>query len=314
MGAATLIGARFLQFSAALVLFGSPLFYLYGFESGAPPAAAPARWPWQRSVLLIAAATALFGAFAWVMAETASFSGDTSEAVSPAALWTVLSATRFGQACLVRIGLLILSLVASLSIHRMKMLWIVQGLLGAAVTASFAWTGHGAVDRGLGGVVHLGGDLLHLLAAGIWIGALLPLAVLVLRSIRSQTPDDARATQFGLDRFSAIGIWVVSAIVLSGIINSWFLIGPSRWRALFATGYGVALLIKLGLFGMMLALAGLNRYRTAPALRATLHTQRSTQPALRALRSTVLSETALALLVLLAVSVLGTLAPPISGQ
>jgi putative copper resistance protein D len=98
------------------------------------------------------------------------------------------------------------------------------------------------------------------------------------------------------------------------MINSWFLIGPSRWRALFTTGYGVALLIKLGLFGLMGVLAALKRNRTTPVLRAAHKIQGSTQSALRALCATVLTEAILALLVLLTVSVLGTMAPPISGE
>jgi putative copper resistance protein D len=314
MGAATLIGARLLQFSAALVLFGSPLFFLYGFASAAAHSVATTRWSWQRRVLLLAAAVALFGAIAWVMAETASLGGEASDAISPAALWTILSETRFGHACLVRIALLILSMIASVSIPRPKRQWVVQVILGGAVTASFAWTGHGAADLGLPGAVHLGSDLLHLLAAGVWIGALLPLAVLLRRSIRSQTPAEARAMQHGLDRFSAIGISVVAVLVLSGVVNSWFLVGPSHWRALFTSLYGTVLLIKLALFTVMLMLAALNRYRAAPVLRAALDASGSTRPALNALGTTLLTETCLALLVLLAVSLLGTLEPPIAGQ
>jgi copper resistance protein D len=314
MVAVTLVGSRLLQFSTALVMFGSPLFFLYGVDSVATRSSSAPRWPWQRGVSLIVAALALFGALAWVMAETALISNSTNDAFHPAALWIILSETPFGRACLVRIALLILSIVVSISIARSKMFWIVQSILGGAVTGSFAWTGHGAVDRGLWGAVHLAGDLLHLLTAGIWIGALLPLAVLVLRSIRSQAPTDARATQFGLDRFSALGIPIVAVLVLSGIINSWFLIGPSHWRTLLSTGYGIALLIKLGLFGLMLGLAALNRYRATPALHAALNTQGYTQSALGALQMTVLTETILAFLVLLAVSVLGTLAPPVSGM
>jgi hypothetical protein len=70
MGAGTLIGARLLQYSGALVLFGASLFYLYGFRPGAPRTTA-GHWSWKRSVLLTAASVALLGALIWVMAETA---------------------------------------------------------------------------------------------------------------------------------------------------------------------------------------------------------------------------------------------------
>ena len=67
-------------------------------------------------------------------------------------------------------------------------------------------------------------------------------------------------------------------------------------------------------FGLMLGLAALNRYRAAPALLCALDSHCSPQPALRALRGTVLAETTLALLVLLAVSLLGTFEPPIADE
>ena len=313
MEAALLVGGRLLQFSGALVLFGSPLFFLYGTRGVPALVGNPARAPWQRRLVLIGALGALLGAVIWVMAETAAMSDEARDAIRPTALWTILSDTHFGRACLARMALLALSIVASLTLRPTRALWIVLTFLGAAATASFAWTGHGAVDRGLGGVIHLGGDLLHLLAAGVWIGALVPLALMLRRSFQAPSPTDAREILFGLSQFSRIGIFVVALLVLSGAINSWFLIGPSRWRSLFATAYGVTLLIKLGLFGIMLALATVNRNRHTPALHAAIDDPRATKTMLRALRGTVMSETILALVVLCAVSLLGTLAPPISG-
>ncbi len=313
MGAGTLIGARLLQYSGALVLFGAALFYLYGFRPGAPPTTA-GQWPWKRSVVLTAASVALLGALIWVMAETASMTGEASDAVNPTALWTVMSETRFGLACCGRIALLTLSVIACLAMRRVKVLWIVQAILGGATTVSFAWTGHGAIEIGKTGGIHLSGDLLHLLAAGMWIGALVPSTLLALQAKRSSAIEDAQALQFALDRFSAIGIWIVAALILSGIINSWFLIGPSRWRATFTTTYGIVLIVKLGLFGMMLVFAALNRYRLSPALNAAIDRESSTQLPLYAVRSSIFTETALALLVLGAVSLLGTLEPPSSSQ
>lgn len=313
METGTLIGARLLQYSGALVLLGAALFYLYGFRPGTPPTTA-GQWAWQRLLVLTAASIALLGAVIWVMAETASMTGEASDAVNPTALWTVMWETRFGLACCARIALLTLSVIACLAINRMKVLWTAQAILGSAATVSFAWTGHGAIEIVKTGGIHLGGDLLHLLAAGIWVGALLPLLLLALRAKRSSAIGDAQALQFALDRFSTIGFGVVAVIVLSGILNSWFLIGPSRWRATFTTTYGIVLIVKLGLFGMMLVFAALNRYRLSPALNAAVNRERSTQLPLYAVRSSIFTETALALLVLGAVSLLGTMEPPSSSQ
>ena len=314
MGAAILIGARLLQFSGALILFGAPAFYLYGCDRAADQGLTQSRRAWQWRIVLSAAVVGLVGTLIWVMGETASVSGVPSDAINPAALWTVLWDTRFGRACLARIALLMLSVIASLGIGSRRVLGFTQTILGASVTASFAWSGHGAMGSGASGAAHLVADLLHMLAAGLWIGALLPLAVLVLRAIRSNALDDSRAVKIGLERVSAIGFPMVAVLVFSGLINGGFLIGLSRWRALYTTAYGIALIAKLSLFGVMLGLAALNRYRMTPALGNALDTQRPTQPWLRALGNTVWTETALALLVLLTVSVLGTLVPPISEE
>jgi putative copper resistance protein D len=105
-------------------------------------------------------------------------------------------------------------------------------------------------------------------------------------------------------------------LIVSGLINSWFLIGVTNWRALFTTAYGFALLIKLVLFALMLVLAAMNRFRWAPRLRHGLENERhpSTLASLRELKTSLSIEIALAALVLLAVGVLGTLPPPASGE
>jgi putative copper resistance protein D len=312
MEIATLVGARLIQFSAALILFGAPMFFLYGFEAGSSPTAIAERSRWQRPIVLTAAVFAFLGAFVWIFSETAAVSDDPNDAFNAAALWLILSKTHFGHAALARIALLIVSIGAALCVRRPRTLWVVQTLLGGGIVASFAWTGHGATSRGAVGMIHLAADLLHLLTAGIWIGALLSLVVLIVRSNNSRAFEAVRAAQFGLDRFSAIGVLVVAVLVLSGLVNSWFLIAP-HWHALLTTPYGILLLVKLALFVSMLGLAALNRYWAAPSLRDSLNHQCPTRQSLHALRTIVATETGLALLVLISVSILGMLVPPVSG-
>jgi copper resistance protein D len=312
METATLVGARLIQFSAALILFGAPVFFLYGFESGGSQTTIAERLRWQRPIVLTAAVLALLGALVWIFSETSAVSDDPNDALNAAALWLILSATHFGHAALARIALLIVSIGTSLCVRRPRALWIVQTLLGGGIVASFAWTGHGAMSRGAVGMIHLAADLLHLLTAGIWIGALFSLVVLMIRSNDSRASEAVRAAQFGLDRFSAIGVLVVAVLILSGLVNSWFLIAP-HWHALLTTLYGIILLVKFALFVGMLGLAALNRYWAAPSLRDSLNHQSSIRQSLHALRTTLVAETGLALLVLISVSILGMLVPPVSG-
>ena len=312
-----LVAARLLQFTSGLVLFGSSLFYLYASEVG-PADGRSRRWRSRHLVLLIAALSAVLGVVWWVRVQAAIFFPEASTFDSEP-ISILLTETAFGRVALLRIGLIVTALATLFLLRSGKALWALQTILGAMLSASFAWTGHGVFDEGLAGLLHTSADVLHLLAAGVWIGALVGLSVLLFNSLRSQTATDANATLYALERFSAIGVAVVSVLVLTGMINSWFLIGLPQWRALFTTSYGLVLVLKLSLLGLILALAALNRFRLSPSLRSAIEDVRSEkdrralEASLLSLRRSVVAETLLATSVLLAVAYLGTLEPPISG-
>ncbi len=98
-------------------------------------------------------------------------------------------------------------------------------------------------------------------------------------------------------------------LLATGLANSWFLIGTAHVAEVTTTTYGLLLLAKVGLFGIMLMLAAVNRFHLTPRLGAALERPASRAVAVAALRRSVLLETALGALVLVLVSLLGTLAP-----
>jgi putative copper resistance protein D len=213
---------------------------------------------------------------------------------------------------LVRVGLSLTAFVACWGFSRPRRLCVGLAALGALINGTFAWTGHGASGSGLSGAIHLVGDALHVWVASIWVGALVPLAILISKGLSGAVPNDARTAWIGLDRFSAIGPIVVALLVASGVLNAWFLFDASSWLALFTTTYGIVLSVKLALFVSMLALAAANRFRLVPRLRHDLDGGRAQSPpmTLRALKASVSAEAGLAFLVLVAVGLLGMLAPP----
>jgi putative copper resistance protein D len=109
-------------------------------------------------------------------------------------------------------------------------------------------------------------------------------------------------------RFSSMGYVAVATLIASGLINSWLLVGSVS--NLLTTLYGQILLVKLGLFGAMLALAAANRFWLVPRM---IETRAGASVWLGRLRYHVLGEQFLGLMVLLAVSVLGTMRPAV-GQ
>lgn len=301
-----IVVTRLLLLASAALLCGSPLFYLYALDA---PRTAAAAWP--RGLLLASNIVGLAAMIGWLMAETVALTGEPHDALRWSALASVVSETRFGTLAALRVIWLALSTTVALIGLPSRRLWLIQGLLGSVLLASFAWSGHGNLNQGAAAVLHLAGDVSHLLAAGIWIGALLPLSIVLLRSL--QPDSDARGTMLAIERFSTIGILLVGLLILSGLINSWYLIGPAHWRELYRSDYGRLLLLKLALFASMLGFASSNRWRWLPRLQRTATDRNLPTPALRQLCINVLCESALALLVFAAVALLGTLSPPVSN-
>ena len=210
--------------------------------------------------------------------------------------------TPMGLSHLVRIA--VLGLLVMSAIVRMSRVLI--GLLAVIAVASLAWNGHAGASEATLGLVHRTGDVVHLVAASLWIAALVMFARILLLDCRA--PEALASTLSILDRFSRVGAVVVGAIIVTGIINLLAIVGVEGIFPAFGTDYGRLLLLKIALFGGMLGLAALNRWRLVPGARAIVEAGRQ-GIAVQRLRAAILTETALGLLVLAAVAILGTLSP-----
>jgi putative copper resistance protein D len=289
--------ARFAQFLSAALLFGAPAFLLYAVGVNS------ADWRWPKPLLITCGLILLAATVGGFFAQTINMSGSTDNALSPDTLGYVIFSTDFGRSAAIRAILAVIA-VACLAITGPGRLVCA---LGALTLGSLAWSGHGAGDDTATGAVHLLADLIHLLAAGAWIGALAGLTCML---ITASSAERRESLHTGLRKFSGVGTVVVLLILASGLINSLFLVGLDRWRMLFTTLYGRLLLAKVALFVAMLALAAGNRFRLTPRLGKTLEADGPAD--LGALRVSVITETALAVLVLAIVGVLGVLTPIIA--
>jgi len=298
-----IIATRIVQFAAGAVLFGAPLFLLYGLKG---PERAALGWP--RPLALIASFALLLGAIAALMAQTAAMTGDPAAAMDRAMLGSVMLETPFGLAIAARGLAAAAALVLCLVLRPGTALWLGLTALGVVAVASFAWSGHGAATEGPGALPHLIADILHLIAAGVWLGALAALALMLRPRAAPSEPAALRALHSALAGFSGVGSAVVATLILTGLVNSWFLVGLDGILRMGSSPYGLLLIAKLVLFAIMLALAAANRFRHTPGLAAALVTGPG-ETALPALRRSVALETALAFAILALVGVLGALAP-----
>ena len=205
-------------------------------------------------------------------------------------LWSVLTETRFGVVWMTR---LTLALVLALLLLWPVLRWL-QLAVAAALIALLALIGHAGATPGGAGQLHLASDAVHLVAAAVWLGGLPALAML-LSLPRLPNGIVAGAAK----RFSVLGIAAVAAILASGIVNSWMLLGSPR--DLLTTEYGRLLSLKIGLFVSMLGVAAVNKFYLTPRL--------AKASARAALRRNSLAETSLGAGIVVLVAVLGTLSP-----
>lgn len=295
------IALRWLQYTGAVVLLGTPLFLLYSSRGADGPNLA-----WARPTLIVAALVVALGSLAALVAQTAMMAGSLSEAVKPASLSFMVTGTALGMAMVARTAVALFGLVAVATLKAGRAPWGLMVAAGLIVAASFAWTGHGAASQGPGGLLHLTADIIHAVAAAMWLGALAALTILLLRRAK---PDDF-AIHRALHGFAGLGTLAVSLLVLTGLVNSWFLVGPERVSDLGANLYGQLLIAKLVLFVLMLALAAGNRFHLTPRLGSFLLGEKDPRQALRQLRRSVVAETLVGAVLLAVVAVMGTLAPP----
>lgn len=310
-----LVYARAVHFAATILAAGTALFLVviaepaFAIAGGGGRLAPPLRR--RLAVLaLIGLVLALASGAVWLVFTAASMSGEPlPDVLTGTVLWTVLTDTTFGNDWLVRLvlaALLSLFFLRLLRGERRKSrgLDAAAALLAAAFAGSLAWSGHGAGGLGSEALVHPAADLLHLVAAAAWLGALLPLALLLRAT--GNAPDTLAVARAATLRFSTLGVVSVGTLLVTGIVNSWYLVGSIA--ALTGTEYGRLLIAKIALFLVMVAIAAVNRLYLTPRLTQSADAALAMR-AVRQLRRNAMLETLIGAAVLILVAFLGTLPP-----
>lgn len=127
---------------------------------------------------------------------------------------------------------------------------------------SLAFSGHATMQDGWIGLVHRFNDMVHVLSGGAWIGALIPV-MLVLGLLRQ--PGYHQSAQLALMRFSTAGHIAVALVILSGVINTILTLGHVPTD--FSSPYQALLALKIILVILLTALAIVNRYVFVPRMR-----------------------------------------------
>jgi putative copper resistance protein D len=294
-----LIICRAVQFISAMVVFGGAAFPLYAMTNGDPQSIA-AFAERLRKLLLISASVAFLSALALVPIIGGTMAGSALAALDWKTISAVLWQTSFGR--IWRWHLVVTALlVAACAIRRVRPCYRMG--LAALLLASLGWIGHATIGAGRIGIAHQVNQSIHLLASGIWLGGLVPLAALVIRAKRSGDGKWFALMRTALPRFSGMGYAAIALVAITGIVNTIILVGSGD--GLVRTPYGRLLLVKIGLFLLLGVFAGVNRFVLVPRISR----ERAPLTGTAALMWTIIIEQVLGLAILAVVSVLGTWPP-----
>ena len=283
---------RFGQDAAALLLWGASV--LLAGCVPAPLAALVAHRlrGWGRAAVAVTAvATA-----AKLPATVASIGDGWRDALDPAVVGSVLAGTGAGRSWSLQAFAVLLLLLSLRLPPRCRTV----GTAGASglLLAALALTGHAVAEDGWRGALHRGVDVLHVLSGGAWLGALVP--VLVILGLLDD-PRRREGAALALRRFSRAGHGAVALVMLSGAADAALILG--RWPSRLSSPYDALLDAKVAAVAAMAGLALVNRYLLVPRI------ARHPEAAAAALRRATLAEVPLGLGAVALVAVFGLLDP-----
>ncbi|GJD49462.1 hypothetical protein OPKNFCMD_2192 [Methylobacterium crusticola] len=241
--------ARGVGLAAGLTGFGTLV--LAALLSG-PAAAGPERvWTSLRRLARAALTVAILAMVSWLLLHARLLTD--AERGWWAAARLVAGGTTFGRALLAQAGLLALAQATMGTLRSQPRVLLAAGLAAGALGLQ-PRLGHAAASD----VPFLPLLVaLHVIAAGLWLGALPGLLIAVARS-------PVTAARVAVRRFSWLGLAAVGVVAVTAVLQSLPLVGDIG--GLFGTLYGRVALAKTLGFAGLLALAALNRFVLTPAM------------------------------------------------
>lgn len=208
---------------------------------------------WARGCLLAlivaTAADLLYRAF--------DITGSLSQAIL--AIHPLLFITHVGHVWIVR-GALAIALLRTEGFDRAQWRWL-RLMMGMVLGVTIAVTGH-AADHG-DFTIHVLMDSLHVIAAGLWVGGLFSLAIVLRGDLKIMSPDTLARI---IPRFSTLAGVALLAVLMGGVFNAY--ISLPNISALWGTAYGRILSLKVLAVLFLVAFGTANRYVILPRLKS----------------------------------------------
>ena len=307
--------ARWLNLVALIMVVGAAAFVVLVLprvngEGDADTVSALEDYATRRAAKLGLAAGIVFliSSVCRLYAERAVIGGGVAMGTILSSFWGRVWITQFVIAVIVCIAF-----VAAGGSRRQGMVWLAVAVVSVALAATPAFAGHAIASPGNKGIsVSL--DVIHIVAAGAWLGGLLTLAVVGVptalsvgnsRGVDTAAPGALPLVARLVNAFSPLALVFAGLVVATGVIAAWMRIGS--FEALFHSTYGTVLLVKLGLVILVLAGGAFNWLR----MRGALAHHEAGPSAVAAFRRSAWMELTAGVLVIAATAVLVATQPPV---
>src|SRR3546814_8166013 len=179
-----------------------PLYALTRSERLAPQPMMAAIWRAERWLCSVGLLVSTLGM--GVLAASMQGVGILSLELQP--FWDLVRETEVGMAWIYRSAALLLALAAAVwRTRRPTIAAAILTLAGSVAVATLVWAGHAGATEGTAGTVHRVSDLLHLIAAAAWIGAIGAFLILIAPQRLREWPGGLPIAAPSRDHFSRLG-------------------------------------------------------------------------------------------------------------
>mgnify|MGYP002776996573 FL=1 len=306
---------RFVQYVLLLGLFGWSAFRVVGLRA--------ATWVPEgsgRTTAILAAALAPVVSTMLMLAAISAMMGQPLAALDASMIQAMTLSTDMGWAFMVRTALLLAGLVAIFLARKVTGSTAAAFCFGAALM-TLGWSGHAAATEGALGSLHRISNGVHLLAAGLWLGAIGWFLHLTIEAHREPGHVSAMPLLTIMHRFAPLGVALVATVAATGLLNAQLIFGLENSPVTLTTTYGLLLAVKIAAVAAMLAFGAHNARLSRQMVSANVAADPTEDAAsaediepieaaaLPALRRSLTMELSLALVVIGLVAVFGMLSP-----
>ncbi|MDQ3949955.1 MAG: CopD family protein [Gemmatimonadota bacterium] len=306
-GSPVYVAIRWLGFAALLVVLGAVAFYwvvLGVLRRRAPPDRTNAFVPLAttRSATLGAAASLVLAltAIARLLAQSYAMHG-AAGMLDTGLVGSMVSSTVWGWGWLLQVAAVTVAFAGFFAARRGRIRgWTLAALGALALAFAPALSGHAASTPQLTGLAVVS-DGLHILGAGGWLGSLLVVLVAgIPAALRTGGSSSGRAVADLVNAFSPTALAFAGLVAATGVIAASLHLGsvPALWQS----GYGRTLLLKLAILSIVVATGAYNWRRVRPAL--------GDGEGARRIRRSASAELAVGVLVLIVTAVLVAMPTP----